>query len=181
MSCNAARLPIWLMVAAALVACGGGGDEPRVVDDGKNGRASASATSAPATGKVIAAPRWEELASFNGPGPMDTAEFSVVPGAIQWRVRWSCEAGTLRIDALPALKKGSLVTAACPEEGTAYSIQTGPRRLRVDAGGPWRITVDQQVDTPVEEPPLPEMAAAKVLASGEFRRIERSGKGTARL
>ena len=181
----AARLSLGMLVITALVACGGGGD-----DDG-GGTASTATTAAGGGDRVsttavpdkkpVAAPRWEELASFSGPGAVETAEFSVVPGAIQWRVRWSCEAGTVQIDTLPALKKGTLVTSPCPKEGTAYSIQTGPRRLRVEAAGPWKVTVDQQVDTPVEEPPLPEMASGRVIATGEFHRIERSGKGTARL
>lgn len=160
-------------------ACGGGaadgrGPEPTVPSSSSS---SASVPEAPR-----AAPRWETVADFDGEGVETTEPFTILPAAIQWRVRWKCQgAGPLTITAAPALKKPLLVEGACPKEGIAYSIQPGPRRLLVEATGPWRMTVDQQVDTPIDEAALPEMATAKVLGSGDFYDIEKRGKGTARL
>lgn len=166
-----------------LASCGGsGGDGGKATE--KPGGASATSSAAPSSAPKgpTAAPRWEELASFDGREGDTTEPFTVAAGAIQWRVRWSCEGpGSISITGVPALKKSRLVQGSCPEEGVGYAIQTGPRRLQIEAAGPWKLTVDQQVDTPVDEPALPEMATAKVLGSGDFYDLEKKGKGTARL
>ena len=138
---------------------------------------------APATA-TRAAPRWEKLAELSGGAAPGPAALRVAPDAIQWRVRWSCAegAGTLRMSTTPAPRRpGPLVSAPCPGEGEAYSIVTGDVALAVQAAGPWSATVEQQVETPLEEPPRPEMAGARVAAEGSFYDIERTGGGTARL
>jgi hypothetical protein len=53
--------------------------------------------------------------------------------------------------------------------------------LALQASGPWKVVVDQQVDTPLNEPPLPAMASARVLSRGDFYDVEKSGQGTARI
>ena len=160
-------------------ACGGGEAD----SSGSEATIASSSTSSSSVPEApSAAPRWETVADFHGEGVGTTDSFIILPDAIQWRVRWRCQgAGALTITGAPALKKPLLVERDCPKEGTAYAIQAGPRRLNVDATGPWRMTVDQQVDTPIDEAPLPDMATAKILGSGDFYDIEKKGKGTARL
>lgn len=173
-----------LIVALTLLlgACGGGGQDGKAGTPADEAADSSTTSTSTATPRASAAPRWDTQASFDGEAPTTTASFTIVPAAIQWRVRWNCKgAGTITITAAPALKRPLVAESNCPGDGIAYAIQTGARRLKVEAAGPWSVTVDQQVDTPIEEPALPEMAAAKVLGSGDFYDIEKKGKGTARL
>ena len=124
------------------------------------------------------APRWEEIMVLSGNG-QDSVEFPIPDDALQWRVHWSCESGSLRVDVDVA--EEPLVDAECPGEGEAYSIDTGLLELSIDGTGPWELRIEQQVDTVHEEPPLEGMAEAEVLAEGQFRGVERSGEGTATL
>ncbi len=130
-------------------------------------------------------PRWEDVRVLNGAGALTTANFDIVRGAIQWRVRWQCEAGgRLRVNLEPPPKKpGPLVDGACPGQGEGFSIEAGQFNLNVEAAGPWRLVVQQQVDTPLNEPPLAEMQAptTKVLAGGPFYGVDKTGKGRAVL
>lgn len=127
------------------------------------------------------APRWESLENFAGRTAADFT-LSIATGAIQWRVNWECESGSLEIKTTPSSRKpGPLASASCPAKGESYSILTGTVALHVEASGSWTATVDQQVETPLEEPPLPEMAGAPVEAEGSFYDIERTGGGAARI
>jgi hypothetical protein len=172
------------MAAAMLNACGGNGDQqapPTTVPPFP----TTLSTSPPLLTQghaERAAPRWEAVTSFSGVGAAETPVFTIAPGAIQWRLRWVCEAGNLRIDANPAPPKPTaLVDGGCPGEGAAFSIRTGDMRLAVRASGSWRASVEQQVDTPINEPPLPGMGSAPVLAQGSFYPVEKTGTGTARI
>lgn len=173
-----------LMMLVALVPACGGGDA-----GGGTGGGSTAPTfpdSLPPVPKVLtegegqkAAPRWEQLQVFTGSGNGETELFSIVGGAIQWRVRWSCETGSLKINATPeATKRKLLVDGSCPKEGEGFAVRTGQFRLKVEASGPWKATVEQQVDTPLNEPPLPGMESAPVLAQVPFYNVDKSGKGT---
>jgi len=125
-----------------------------------------------------ASPRWEHLATLSGSGPARKA-FTVAGGAIQWRARWRCQTGRLRLS-----RAGRrIVDAACPATGTATDVRTGTIALAVQASGPWRVVLEQQVDTPLREPPLPAMRSprARVIAAGRFYALERSGRGRASL
>ncbi len=129
-----------------------------------------------------AAPRWEGLATFSGTGPSDTPVFDVADGAIQWRVRYRCDAGTLSLATIaPSADPEALARADCPADGEGFAISTGEARLAIQTEGSWRAVVEQQVDTPIDEPPLPAMASAPVVAEGPFYEIDESGSGTARL
>ncbi|MGQ0744470.1 MAG: DM13 domain-containing protein [Acidimicrobiales bacterium] len=129
-----------------------------------------------------AAPRWETVATLSGDAGGQTASVTIADGAIQWRVNWQCEAGFLRILTTPPPKKpGPLVSGSCPTKGEAFSILTGPVMLAVEAGANWSATVEQQVETPLNEPALAEMTDAAVAAEGTFYDIERTGGGTARI
>jgi hypothetical protein len=56
-------------------------------------------------------------------------------------------------------------------------------QLRVATPGRWRVVVEQQLDTPLREPPLAAMrsSAARVLARGRFYPVESLGDGAASL
>lgn len=180
------RIRSWRLLAGAAllevaaVACGGDeGEAPqpgqvraeqaereRDADDEQQGRA---------------APRWEHVADFDGSGEASET-VDIDEEAIQWRLRWQCEGdGRLRIDA--AGEGDPLADVACPDDDEAYAADTGMVQLGIEGDGDWRLWVEQQVDTPVHEPPLPEMEAegARVLAEGQFYEIDRRTQGRALL
>jgi hypothetical protein len=169
-----------IAAAVAVVGCGGGGDGGALPTTAPPATTAASApTSAPAS---RAAPRWETVVTLEGTGPARTAAFTILDDAIQWRVRWTCEAGALTIAADPPPRKGRPVAeGACPGKGDGFAIHTGRIRLDVDTTGPWVAIVDQQVDTPLAEAPLEGMSAETVVAEGRFVPVEMDGTGTARL
>jgi hypothetical protein len=173
------RIVVGLAVVVMAAACGGGGSETAT------GTTKVDAVSTPSTTidpGPRAAARWEDVTTLTGTGPADAAPFTIAAGAIQWKMNWSCDSGNLAISSTPAPKKpGPLVTASCPGKGEQFSITTGDVRLRVDATGPWEAKIQQQIDTPIAEPPLPGTDSAPVLGAGDFHNIERSGSGTARL
>lgn len=145
------------------------------------GTAAPSATTIPSD-SPRAAPRWETVSTFSGTGSSRTPEFEVLGEAIQWRVRWTCDRGHLRIVSFPPPRRpGPLVDAGCPGGADAYSIQTGRSHLEIDAEGPWKAIVDQQLEIPLQEAAPPGLATARVVARGEFQRVEKAGKGSARL
>lgn len=169
-----------LVLLLALTGCGGG-------SDGDDDRAPATTTpgsSAPTTAASgpKAAARWETVTTFNGSGPFQSPEFTILPGAIQWRVRYTCSTGAMRITSSPPPRRPApVVDAACPKEDTGYSIVTGPVRIAIEATGQWKAVVDQQVDTPLDEPLLPGMTPDRVVASGSFYKVEVRGEGSAKL
>jgi len=129
-----------------------------------------------------AAPRWEELTVFSGSGATETPVFTIEPASIQWRVKWSCESGSLKILSLaepdrPGTKP--LADTSCPKQGEGFSIQTGDQRLAVQTSGPWKAVVEQQVESPINEAPLPGMTDASAVLRGSFYSVEKPGKGTA--
>ena len=170
------------LATLVLAACGSG-DAART----DAGGASQTAVTLPETASTQAAagkaaPRWETVVTLSGAGAQQPPPFTVLPTAIQWRARWSCEAGTLRILSDPPPRRpGPFVDTQCPLTGEAFAITSGPVQLSVEADGPWKVVVDQQLDTPLHEPPLEGLASARVLGQGEFRNVEKDGKGIARL
>ncbi len=126
-----------------------------------------------------AAPRWEQVRVVTGNANMDIGPFTIAAGAIQWRVKWHCDGGSITIASTPPPPRpGPLVQSTCPGSGEGFARATGEVRLAVQASGPWKATIEQQVDTPLDEPPLPEMATAQVLGKGDFYNVEKTGKGT---
>ncbi len=53
--------------------------------------------------------------------------------------------------------------------------------MRVETTGRWRVAIEEQVDTPLAEPPLPAMRLANELRRAKFYGVEKKGKGTAAL
>ncbi len=169
-----------VVLTLALAGCGG--------DSGNTASNTPATTVAPAadTTTTVAGPRsaarWETVTTFNGSGAFQTPEFTILPNAIQWRVRFTCATGTLRINSDPPPRRPApVVDATCPKEDTGYSIVTGPVRMRIAATGTWKAVVDQQVDTPLDEPLLPGMTPDRVIAQGSFYKLEVRGEGTAKL
>lgn len=170
-------------VAVVTGACGGGtrtGDTATTI-----GPATTTSTTA---ALPKSAPRWETVTTLSGTGAQTTDPFSILPGAIQWRARWSCQSGHLTVRTDPPPRRGEpMVDADCgakpagTDGNVGYSIVTGKVKLVVDAAGPWQLTVDQQIDTPLMEPPLPAMGGATVLGKGDFYDVEMKGSGHATL
>ena len=170
-----------VVLALVLAGCGGGSDGDTTAGGPATTAAAAGSTETTVAGPKSAA-RWETVSTFNGSGAFTTPEFSILPNAIQWRVRFTCTTGTLRISSNPPPRRpGPVVDASCPKEDTGYSIVTGPVRMQIEATGAWRAVVDQQVDTPLDEPLLPGMTPDRVVAQGSFYKVEIRGEGTAKL
>jgi hypothetical protein len=135
-------------------------------------------TAAPQETVLRSQPWWQEVAVIEGDGATTTEPFTVDDGAIQWRATWTCRSGTLAVTAGGAPEP--LVEDDCPGTGVGYSTETGATSLRVDAGGAWELRIEQQIDVPLVEPPLPAMTAAGTVteSTGSFYRIDQSGTGT---
>ena len=180
------RSIVALLTAAALLAgCGG--------DGGGDDEAAPATTAVPfptalPTPRSLtegeaerAAPRWEQVKVLTGNAPTEVP-VTIAEGAIQWRVKWDCERGRMVINTTPPPpRSGPLVDRPCPDKGEGFSVLQGEVTLTVQASGPWKATVEQQVDTPLDEPPLPEMATARELGRGEFYNVDKTGKGSAIL
>ena len=166
-------------IALALGACGG--------DDGasKTSDPFEAVSKQPSLTRTArrAAARWETVARFTGDAPA-THAFTIAPGAIQARVRWRCTRGSIALAVEPAPRSPlDKPRGSCPARGETTWVKSGEQRLRVTASGRWSATVDHQIDTPIAEPILASMRApgARVLKSGSFFDVERTGSGRARL
>ncbi len=173
-----------LLVALAVTGCG---DSPQNAQPASTTAPAAGATSSTATPTVPtsgakAGARWETVSTFNGAGAFQSPEFTILPNAIQWRVRFTCSTGSFRVTSTPPPRRpGPVAEATCPKEDTGYSIVTGAVRVAIEATGTWKAVVDQQVDTPLDEPLLAGMTPDRVVASGTFSKVEVRGEGTAKL
>ena len=126
---------------------------------------------------VRSQPWWQGLTKLEGVGSR-TAPFTVAEDAVQWRVKWTCDTGRLLIT-VPGQRR-PVVDAACPGTDAGYGVRKGPVSLEVSAEGPWRLEVDQQVDVPLVEPPLPVMSApgTRKILTGQLYRMDQVGTGT---
>jgi hypothetical protein len=167
-------------VGPAVSACGGSEDKPAKRVDPFSVVPTQPSDSAAA--RRQAAPRFEPIATLTGSGPA-TRAFTVTRGAIQWRARWRCERGPLRLSATETAGRATVTRAACPRSGERSGVRTGRVALDIRTPGRWRVVVEQQVDTALHEPALAAMRApdARVLARGRFYDIERFGRGQALL
>lgn len=130
-------------------------------------------------------PWWKPVTTFRGDANVTTEAFEIEGEALQWRARWKCESGTLT--AVPVKQPGGpgrplASRAACSgTEGSGFSTQTGRFAIQVTAAGPWELTVEQQVDHPLVEDAMPEMAQATVVSTATLYNVDRTVKGTARV
>ncbi|MDP8932166.1 MAG: hypothetical protein M3O70_27250, partial [Actinomycetota bacterium] len=107
---------------------------------------------------LLSNPWWQTVGRFRGVGTQRTPAFEISDDAIQWRVRWSCQRGGFVVRA-PA-RAEPLVNSTCTGEMVTTELGgkvAGP--LQIQADGPWSVQVEQQVDVPIIEPPLPAMTA----------------------
>ena len=127
------------------------------------------------------APRWEQIAAFTGQRSTSrTVEVS--SKAIQWRVRWRCRSGRFAVALTPPPSAGRRrAEGRCPGRGSATWASSGRQRLGVRASAPWRLVVEEELRTPLHEPPLSAMRGSPPLARGKFYRVEVEGSGTASL
>lgn len=143
--------------------------------------AARTATPPTETGTLLRSwPWWQDVTSLEGMGKGQTDPFTIGEDALQWRLRGKCQSGRLVVTE-PSQPK-PLLTAACNGAPTEYAItsKAGTKRLQVSAEGPWQLEVDQQVDVPLVETPLPAMSApdTTVVAKGDFYRMDQTGQGT---
>ena len=127
-------------------------------------------------------PYWREVARFSGTGPATTPPVAIDPRALQWRVAWRCQRGDFRIQPRrPGAEAHGhrLADATCPAQGRGTSVARGRFQLEVGSAGPWQARVEQQLDVPLVEPPIPEMTArgTRMVARGEFYDIDEDGLG----
>lgn len=177
-----ARLAVVAAVAVVLVACGSDKASTTTAPPAAVASTSASTSVPGAVAQQGSAPRWETVTTLTGTASTPTAGVTIRATAIQWRARWTCDSGRLKVTTDPAPRRPApLVDGACGQPGEGFSIVTGAVKLNVEATGPWRMVIDQQVTEALAEPPLPAMATAKVLGQGQFANIEKEGRGTARL
>jgi hypothetical protein len=130
-----------------------------------------------------ASPRWEQVAALAGSGAT-TKAVQVAGGALRWRTRARCPAGQLTVTISPPPRSGpASASEPCSGQKDAMWSGTGTQRLGVQAAGKWQLVVEQEVTTPLHEPPLPAMRShqAQVLGRGDFYGIERKGQGSAVL
>jgi hypothetical protein len=160
-----------LILAVALGVAGCGSDEP---ESGKDAFSAVERGAAETGRGKKSAPRWEPIATLRGRGT-GSRRLRVSDRALQWRVRWLCRGDRLEL----AVDGRRLARSTCPRRGRTSSIRTGDLRIEARGSGPWSLVVEQQVDSPLREPPLPDMRSA--LARGRFYAIERRGEGTALL
>lgn len=144
----------------------------RVADSGATANWPAAAPTS-----LRSQPWWQEVKTLEGAGTMTAPAFTIGDGAIQWRVKGTCQSGQIVVRA-PSQSR-PVVDSGCSGEVTGFGIRTGPISLQVTAGGPWKLTVAQLIDTPLVEPLTPAMTApgSKVIASGSFHNIDKTGTG----
>lgn len=127
---------------------------------------------------VRSQPWWQGLTKLEGVGSRTAPPFTVAEDAVQWRVKWTCDTGRLLVVAPD--QRRPVVDVACPGTDTGYGVRKGPVSLQVSAEGPWRLEVDQQVDVPLVEPPLPVMSVpgTRKILTGQLYRMDQVGTGT---
>ncbi len=141
------------------------------------GRAVDNATAAKQPKTVLRSqPWWQRAAAFDGVRSARRPAVKIDGGAIQWRVRASCRSGRLVVRA--SAGSGPVLSTSCPATKTGFSTDPGEKNFQVTASGPWRMRVEQQIDVPLNEPPLRAMSArgARAVASGAFTGSIRRGR-----
>ncbi len=120
---------------------------------------------------------WQKVDSFGGVGATETPAVEIGEDASQWRMKWSCGRGRFVVRVSEGAEP--LIDSACGGEKTTVLTAKVEGGLQVEAEGRWKLRVDQQVDVPLVEPPLPAMTepGTSKVATGGFYRIDQVGKG----
>lgn len=150
---------------------------PAAVSRGGEGPAATPAPAEPAETVLSSQPWWQGIATLEGEGSASTDAFTVVDGAIQWRVTATCTDGALSVGS-PA-GDDPLIEGPCGATEVGYGTDPGTTSLQVEASGAWQLQVEQQIDVPLVEAPTPAMTAAEtvVAATGDFYRIDQAETG----
>ncbi|MDQ4097884.1 MAG: hypothetical protein M3144_08470, partial [Actinomycetota bacterium] len=118
------RVTVALLCLFLAGACGGADNAPTTTP-GSAAVPDATAPPTTASGLPKAAARWETVTTLSGNGSTSVPAFTIHPEAIQWRARWKCETGTLKVESDPPPRRpGALVDTTCPLEGQGFSIVT---------------------------------------------------------
>ena len=135
------------------------------------GRSAAAPTS------LRSQPWWQDVTTLEGTGDPMAPEFTIAKGVAQWRLQGTCQSGRIVVRA--ASQPRAVVDTACSGDVIGFGRGSGPVSLRVTAGGAWKLTVAQLIDTPLVEPRLPAMTGrgAKAIATGSFYNVDKSGIG----
>lgn len=148
----------------------------------------ATPTTSPRAAHSRSQPWWQPVVTQSGTGATNTAAFAVDDHALQWRTVWKCQGGPFKIVPVrvsgDALRRPLAEVPSCPEGGgMGYSVKPGRFSLEIAAGGPWELTVEQQVDVPMVEDLTPAMKApdATVEAVYDVYDIDRVGRGLIKL
>jgi len=191
-----ARLVAVVALALAAGACGGGSSNTKAggtVPTRPSGSVSTVANNTggfdtpPTTviGSRKSQPYWVPLTTFSGTGNTTTKSFTVDDAALQWRVSWHCDTAPFTVVAVNSAgqeSKRKLADAlTCPTDSQGFSADKGAQSLKVTTAGAWKITVDQQVETPLIEPAPATLASAKVLGTATMYNIDKTGEGTAKI
>lgn len=182
------------VVALAATGCGGGtsgsaGSQtvntrpatPATTGNGVNFDTPPS--SVPGTRK--SQPYWSPVATFEGTGNTTSTSFTIADGALQWRVAWHCETAPFTIVSVNAAgqepRRKLADGLSCPKDGEGFAADKGAQTLKVATAGAWKVTVEQQIDSPLVEPAPAGLASAKVLGTAKVYNVDREGEGTAKL
>jgi hypothetical protein len=127
--------------------------------------------------KLRSQPWWQKVGSFRGAGRQTPPGSEISGDASQWRVRWSCGGGRFVVRASGKAKP--LIDSSCAAGKSSEETDKVEGGLQIEADGPWKATVEQQVDVPLIEPPLRAMTAlgTSKVATGTFYRIDQVGRG----
>jgi hypothetical protein len=184
-----------LALALVAAACSGGGTSDSAGSQTVNTRPSSTPTSgagvnfdtppssAPTTKK--SQPYWTPVATIEGTGNTTSRSFTIDAGALQWRVAWHCETAPFTIVPVNAAGQESRRKLAdaltCPTDGEGFAADKGAQTLKVTTNGPWKATIEQQVDTPLIEPAPAALASARLLGTARMHDVDKDGEGTAKL
>lgn len=141
-----------------------------------------SAPDAPAAPTQLRSqPWWQDVTTVEGTGTTSSTPFTIMDGAVQWRVKGTCQTGRIVVRATSLSRP--LVDAPCTGEVSGIGSRSGPMTLQVTADGPWRLVVAQQIDSPLVEPPLPAMTGpgAAAVSRGSLYNIDKTGVGKVTL
>ncbi|HJV09073.1 MAG TPA: DM13 domain-containing protein [Acidimicrobiales bacterium] len=184
-----------LALALVAAACGGGDDSDAAGTQTVNTRPQSTPTSgagvnfdppppsAPTTKK--SQPYWVPVTTVEGTGNTTSKAFTIDAGALQWRVAWHCESAPFSIVPVNAAGQEARRKVAdaltCPSDGEGFAADKGGQTLKVTTNGPWKATIEQQVDTPLIEPAPATLASAKVLGTARIHDVDKDGEGTAKI
>jgi len=130
-------------------------------------------------------PYWVPVTTLTGTGNTTTARFAIGQEAIQWRVSYHCDAAPFAVVSVNGAGQESRRKLAdalsCPTDGQGFAADKGDQTLKVTTSGPWKITVEQQIDVPLVEPAPAALASAKLLGTAKLYNVDKVGEGTAKI